>query len=81
MRKFWITSKEFWLASIERAVKTFAQGFLALAAGQALFNAFTAPWTTMLGISLGMAILSLLTSVVSAEIGDKGTPSLVKGEL
>lgn len=80
MRKFWITSREFWLASTERAVKTFAQGFLALAAGQA-FNALTAPWQTLLGLSIGMAVLSLLTSIVSAEIGDKGTPSLVEGEL
>jgi len=78
--KFWITSNEFWLAAAERALKTFAQGFLALAAGQA-FNVFTAPWGTLLGLSAGMAVLSLLTSTVSAEIGDKGTPSLVEGEL
>lgn len=80
MRKFWITNSEFWLAAAERAVKTFAQGFLALAAGQA-FNALTAPWHTLLGLSLGMAVLSLLTSIVSAEIGEKGSPSLVEGEL
>ena len=81
MPNFWISSREFWLATAERAVKTFAQGFLGLAAGQAVFDAFHAPWQTMIGVSLGMALLSVLTSVVSAEIGEAGTPSLVKGEL
>jgi hypothetical protein len=79
--RWWITSREFWLATAERATKTFAQGFLGIAAGQAVFNAFTAPWQAILGVAVGMSILSVLTSVVSAEIGERGTPSLVEGEL
>jgi hypothetical protein len=35
-------------------------------------------WKTLLGVSLGGALLSYATSLVSAQIGVKGSPSLVK---
>ena len=76
MRMF---SKQFWIAATERAAKTFAQTFLALAGAQ-VFNVITADWAGLLGISAGAAVLSYMMSLVSAEIGDKGTPSLVKEE-
>lgn len=70
-------TKQFWIDASERALKTFAQTFLAMIAGTAVFNAFTADWKTLLGVSLGAAFLSYLMSVVSAEIGDHGSASLV----
>lgn len=70
-------TKQFWIDASERALKTFAQTFLAMTAGVAVFNAFTADWLTLIGISLGAAFFSYLTSIVSAEIGDHGTASLV----
>lgn len=72
-------TKKFWTETSERALKTLAQTFLALTAAEAVFEAFTADWQTIAGVSLGAAILSLATSIVSANIGpDKGSPSLVK---
>jgi hypothetical protein len=71
-------TKRFWVSASERAIKTFAQTFLAMAGAQA-FNVVTADWLSLLSVSVGAAVLSYLTSIVSAEIGDRGTPSLVKG--
>lgn len=75
--KYWITKKDFWISSSERALKTFAQTFLAMIGAQA-FDVLAANWTSLLSVSLGAAVLSYLTSIVSAEIGTKGTPSLVE---
>jgi hypothetical protein len=63
----------------ERAIKTFAQTFLSLTVAQSFFNAFSADWQTLIGVSLGATVLSYATSVVSANVGpEKGNPSLVK---
>jgi hypothetical protein len=70
-------TKLFWKEATERAAKTFAQFYVTLAATQAL-NVFNMDWTTLLGVSLGGALVSYATSLVSAQIGVKGTPSLVK---
>jgi Na+-transporting NADH:ubiquinone oxidoreductase subunit NqrB len=70
-------TKQFWIEASERALKTFAQTFLAMIGAVSVFNAFVADWQTLFGVSLGSAFLSYLTSIVSAEIGDRGTPSLV----
>lgn len=72
-------SKKFWVAASERALKTLAQTFLAMVGAQA-FNVLTADWAALIGVPIGAAVLSYATSIVSAEIGDKGTPSLVPGE-
>ena len=70
-------SRSFWRAAAERAIRTFAQAFLALAGFQA-FDVLHADWASLIGVSLGAAFLSLLTSIVASEIGDKGTPSLIQ---
>lgn len=60
----------------ERALKTGAQAIvlgLALGAGA---NAFAMDWMLALGLFLGGAFLSLLTSVISAPFASKGTASL-----
>lgn len=70
-------NKRFWVETIERAVKTAAQSIIVLVGGDAL-NAFDLDWQQMLGVGLGGAVVSVLTSVGSRRIGpDDGSPSLV----
>jgi len=70
-------NKSFWILSSERALKTVAQTFLAMSAAVGVFDALSADWLTILGVSIGAGLLSYATSIVSAEIGDHGNPSLV----
>jgi hypothetical protein len=72
-------SKAFWMDATERAVKTFAQVILALGVAGAL-DAFEVDWVKVLGVALGAVILSLASSIVSAEIRKTPTASLVKPE-
>ena len=69
-------TKEFWLSASERAIKTFAQ-FIIVLAGSSAFNVFAVDWMQILGLSLGGALLSYATSIVSAGIKKKDDPSLV----
>jgi hypothetical protein len=72
-------TKKFWLEASERAIKTFAQTFLALTAAAGVFDAFNADWVQVMGVSLGAAILSYATSIVSKNVGPhKDSPSLVE---
>lgn len=69
----------FWLAAGERAIKTAAQVVVTFL-GADLIDAFAVDYTRVLGIALGAAGLSVLTSLISAPAGPddaKGTPSLV----
>jgi hypothetical protein len=70
-------TKSFWILASERALKTVAQTFLAMAAAVGVFDALSANWQTILGVSIGAGLLSYATSIVSAEIGDHADPSLV----
>lgn len=69
-------TKAFWLDAFERAVKTWAQSLLALV-GAGATNLVLLDWGDMLGISGTAALISVLTSIVSAGVGSKGTASLV----
>jgi len=72
---------EFWKEVAERSLKTAAQFVLgAWGIGDGLYNAFDMDWGLAGGAALGGAILSLLTSIVSAPFGNKESPSLVTGE-
>jgi len=72
-------TKKFWIESSERAIKTLAQTFLALTAAETVFNSFVADWQTLIGVSVGAALLSYATSIVSANLGPKkDSPSLVE---
>lgn len=65
---------KFWRDTAERAVKTAAQSLGGALAGYAA-TGFS--WTGAL-ISAGVATaLSVLTSIASADLGDKGTASAV----
>jgi len=81
-------NKKFWIAASERAAKTFAQaavlailGTGMMAASDVTVNAFTVDWLTVLGFAVGGAILSYLTSVISAPMGKNVGPSLADEEL
>lgn len=60
----------------ERAIKTAAQALL-LAVGAAQgADLFALNWTTAAAAAAGGFVLSVLTSIVSAPFGPKGSPSL-----
>lgn len=71
-------SKAFWLSSTERALKTVAQALLGLfLAGQPAFDVFSVDPKQAVGVAVGAAVLSYLTSIVSSPAGeDKGQPNL-----
>lgn len=64
----------FWKAAFERAVKTFAQALLAVMTADG-FGLLDADWPARLGAAGMAAILSLLSSIGSAGVGNPG-PSL-----
>jgi hypothetical protein len=69
----------FWLAALERAVKSAAQGaILAFGAGQA--NVLELDWGTLGGFAGGAFVLSLLTSIGSDALTGGTGPSLTNAE-
>lgn len=64
----------FWKDALERALKTAAQ--VVLGFGIADVAIFDVDWGNALAVAATGAVLSLLTSFVSAPVGDKGTASL-----
>jgi hypothetical protein len=60
-----ITSKAFWVALAERALKTFAQGFLGALTLAGVLNLFTADWRVYLAVAVTDAVYSILTSLMS----------------
>lgn len=59
---------------IERAVKTAAQTAVMFLGADKL-NVLSVDWETVLGLSGGAALLSVLTSLASLKIGTDGTAS------
>jgi hypothetical protein len=76
MSKSSIFTRAFWLAAIERAIKSAAQGILVAGVGAAGFDALHADYVTLGGAGLGMALASLLTSIASDYRNDGTGPSL-----
>lgn len=72
-------TNSFWKETAERAVKTFAQTLVA--SGIVVGVAGWDKWQAALIASALAAVLSVVTSVASAGIGDKGSPSLVSEQL
>jgi hypothetical protein len=64
----------FWKAAAERAIKTVAQVLLTFL-GADVVNAFNVDYERAAGIAIGAAIISVLTSLISAGWGPAG-PSL-----
>lgn len=68
-------TKAFWIDTLERAVKTFAQALLAvLVVGVPVWDV---DWVSALGIALTATIMSVLTSIASGATGDPATASVV----
>lgn len=69
-------SKQYWARVFERAIKTAAQSAL-LAVGADQVNALQLDFVTVGGFAAGGFLLSVLTSLASAAVGDSEDPSLV----
>lgn len=69
----------FWTGAADRAVKSFAQALLLLWGADAGFNVLSVDVGAALGVAGGAAVLSLLTSLVSAPAGENGTSSFLPG--
>lgn len=68
----------FWKKALERAVKSFIQGVLAIYTVDGVFSLLNSTWEVALSAGGTMAAYSILTSILSAPIGEeKGDPSLV----
>lgn len=66
--------KRFWIATSERAIKTLAQALIALFVGG--MTILTIDWTQALAVSVTAALVSVLTSLISAPLGKNTGPSL-----
>lgn len=67
----------FWKDALERAVKTFAQTLVALL-GAGAVDILTIDWQARLSVAAGAALVSVLTSIASSQVGDKDSASLVE---
>ena len=72
-------TKTFWLAAIERAIKTLAQTAAALLTGSAT-GLLEVDWLQLTSVAGMAALVSLLTSIASAATTD-GSPSLGSSEV
>ena len=72
-----VYTAQFWKDATERAIKTFAQFVIVLFTADA-FDLFSLDWQQTGGAALAALVVSYATSIVSAQIGDKGTASLVE---
>lgn len=69
----------FWTGALDRAIKSFAHALLLLWGADEGFNIIEVQLLPSLGLAAGAAVLSLLTSIVSAPVGEPGTTSLLPG--
>lgn len=67
--------KRFWIAAAERAIKTFAQTLVALI-GTGAVGIMDLDWPQMISIAATATVLSVLTSIASANFGSNPGPSL-----
>lgn len=70
-------NKKFLNDLAERAIKTFAQTFIALV-GSDMAGIFTIATVDTLKVSLGAALLSVLSSIASTQVGDPNSASATK---
>lgn len=72
--------REFWLRTLERAIKSAAQ-FGLIAWGATVWTAVGEAVTTASAVGFALLFgfgLSVLTSIASEPFGEKGSPSLIK---
>ncbi len=66
----------FWKLTLERAIKSFAQTFVAILGVQSTLIE-SAPWYTAVSTAALAFVLSVMTSIGSASIGPDDDPSVV----
>jgi hypothetical protein len=66
----------FWRATFERAVKSFAQSLLALLSAQQI-GVLDVRWVTTFSTAGMVALLSVLTSLASSQVGNAQDPSVL----
>lgn len=71
--------KLFWKAAAERAIKTAAQTAILFVGGNVI-SIFELDWLNLGGLVLGGGLLSILTSLISSNLGDTTGPSLTGAE-
>jgi r1t holin len=69
----------FWTGAFDRAIKSLAQTLILLWFTSDVVNLFEVNWVQSLGVGAGALVLSLLTSIVSAPVGDRGSTSVMRG--
>ena len=71
-----IFANAFWKRAAERAIKSAAQAAV-LGLGADQINAFNVSWGEVGGLAVGGAVLSFLTSLLTAGVGPDNDPSAV----
>lgn len=71
---------EFWKAALERAIKTFAQTLVVLLGANAV-DVLHLDWIPLLSLSVGAALVSVLTSIASGKFSGQPGPSLTNAEV
>lgn len=69
----------FWTGTFDRAIKSFCQALLLLWGADEGLSLLEINFVQSLGVAGAAAVLSILTSIVSAPIGEDGTTSLLRG--
>lgn len=70
-----LTSKNFWVATIERVVKTFFQATIALKVGDNGLGLLNVDWGKTFSVAGLAAFISLATCIISAKPGKNNSPS------
>lgn len=78
----YLLNKQFWIASAERAIKTFVQALIAAfgvvqVSGAVGVDVAAIDWRGALSLAFSAALLSVLMSVGSGPIGAANSPSLL----
>lgn len=69
-------SSKFWRDALERAIKTGLQAALAML-GTGVTGIIDVDWQNVASVSAVAAVVSLLTSIASNPVGDRGTAAVV----
>lgn len=71
-------TKQYWQDLAERVAAGAATG-LVLAAGGDVFNALTADWETIAGMTLGGGVFSLAKGLLAKTVGDRESAAFLPG--
>ena len=74
-----LTDKTFWVDTVERAVKTFAQAAVAVLTSNVV-GLLDVDFVTLASVSGLAALVSVLTSIASGQVGGKGASLVVDAE-